>query len=68
MNDAVSQLHDLRRRVLAGEEVSPEEYGQVIDSLREGRKNASAAGKKKGGAKSNVQLPVDINDLFKTNV
>jgi len=36
--DSVARLNDLRQRVLNGEEVTPEEYEEVIASIREARR------------------------------
>lgn len=56
----IEKLQDLRRKVLAREEVSSEEYKEVIDSLREGRVTTA---EKKGASKSKVR-EVDPDDIF----
>lgn len=62
-------LNDLRQRVLAGENIPPEEYAEIIASLRAKRlgdvtisseKKASAAKAKKPAA-----APVDLDSLFR---
>lgn len=53
------ELQDLRGRVLRNEEVKPEEYAVLVDSLRVERK---AAKTKKAPDLS--RLPVNLNDLF----
>ncbi len=58
MEDIV-KLHDLRRKVLDGEEVPAEEYREVIESLRGGRKSAAESGKSKTTVKE-----VDLDELF----
>lgn len=55
MNDI---LHDLRR-MKDGEDLSPEEYAKVIDSLRVSR-NASP----KAAAKKPRKEPIDLDSLF----
>jgi len=36
-------LNDLRQRVLAGEDIPPEEYREIIADIRQTRLNAAAA-------------------------
>lgn len=38
MDTAILQLNDLRKRVLLGEDVTPEEYKIIADNLRSTRK------------------------------
>ena len=61
--DAKAQLHDLREKVLNGEETSPEDYSTVLESLRKARTadNATKSKKKTPEAISNEAL----SDLFK---
>lgn len=55
---AISKLNDLRARVLAGEEVSPEEYREVIIVCRRLRRDAGASEEKKE-KKSRTAVDVD---------
>ncbi len=55
------KLHDLRQKVLRNEEVSSDEYKEVLDSLREGR--MSTAEKKKSSSRSTVK-EIDPDDIF----
>lgn len=41
-NALAIKVNDLRNRVLAGEPIEPEEYREVIASLRQARTSASA--------------------------
>ena len=41
--DAVSALNDLRRRVLAGEEVTSAEYEEILTAVRGQRRSAAPA-------------------------
>jgi len=59
--DDVERLQDLRRRVLAREEISSEEYKEVLDSLRGGR--VSVSEKKKSSSRSTVK-EIDPDDIF----
>jgi len=73
MTDAVQdpeiRLYDLRQRVRNGESVSAEEYAEVISAVREGRVNAASGGsKKKKKDEPTIDLPDDLNDLFKKPV
>ncbi|HYE38175.1 hypothetical protein [Methylocaldum sp.] len=51
----VAELNDLRRRVLAGEQVSTEELAAGIKAIRQGRASAMAA-KAKAPAKRKKKL------------
>ena len=64
--EAVEQLHDLRKRVLAGEEVSATEYAVVIDNLRLDRKAGASKPKPKKGKGPDVK--VDLLALMNTPV
>jgi len=57
----LEKLQDLRRKVLAREEVSSEEYKEVLDSLRGGR--VSVSEKKKSSSRSTVK-EIDPDDIF----
>lgn len=65
------QLNDLRRRVLAGEDVSKEEYAALIQSLRQRRSGdvAASAEKKATAAKKTstkeAKPAVELPDLLK---
>ena len=60
--DNQERLLELTRRVLADEEVEDGEYKELIDSLRDGRTSGAGSGK---GSKKLVDLPDDLDDLFK---
>lgn len=56
---AVQQLQDLRQKLYNGEEVTPEEYEQVLTALRAGRRaGAETATAKK---KRNANAPATID-------
>lgn len=57
---SVQQLTDLRKRVLKGEEISDEEVGKVLHTLRSERASIGAAKAKK----STTRKPVDLASLF----
>jgi hypothetical protein len=62
------QLNDLRQKVLAGQDVSVEEYAAIITSLRQKRTGDVAAAheakvKKTPTSKTPVELPEIFNDL-----
>lgn len=57
------ELHDLRARVLRGEEVTAAEYAQVVDSLRKSR-TASEQRTRTRKAKTKVDpTPIDFGKL-----
>ena len=58
----LERLQDLRRRVLAREEVSSEEYKEVLDSLRGGR--VSVSEKKKVSISRSTVKEIDPDDIF----
>jgi hypothetical protein len=64
-------LNDLRSRVLAGQDVSVEEYALLIASLRERRSGDVAASAAKKAASSTStstkapKTPVELPDLLK---
>lgn len=58
------RITDLRRRVLAGEDVKPDEYRSVLDLIRQNRVSAAAASAAKPRKKS--APVVDLDALFKT--
>ena len=60
--DNQERLVELTRKVLADEKVEDNEYKQLIDSLRDGRSSGAGSGK---GAKKLVDLPDDLDTLFK---
>ena len=62
MLDNQEKLVELTRRVLADEKVEDQEYKELIDSLRGGRISSTGSGK---GAKKLVDLPEDLDSLFK---
>lgn len=66
-------VHDLRMRVLSGEDILPEEMFLIIDQIRQGRRTAGAPpskvkGTAKGarGAKSSSPslTPIDLDSLM----
>ena len=62
-------LNQNRLKVLAGEEVSPEDYSLLIEALRAGRlRSASTSPKPKGGSKPSgpviVLDPDNLEPLF----
>lgn len=58
------EVQDLRRRVLAGQEVSPEEYAQVIESIRKLRSSARPGGGRKKTTKAAKATPQFDLDAF----
>lgn len=63
MSMSTSQrLNDLRARVAAGEEVSDEEYTEIIAALRAERMTA-AQPRGKAAPKSTAK-PIDLGELF----
>lgn len=74
MNDvspdtAIDDLNDLRRRVLANEEVSPDEYQKVVEGLRVSRKAGDAArtSKKAKMKADQVQMGEDLLSKLTTS-
>lgn len=57
------QLNDLRQRVLAGQDVSVEEYAALIQSLRSRRAGDVEKAATKKPAKPVVELPDLLKDL-----
>lgn len=57
------RLNDLRARVVSGEEVSPEEYRDIIASIRATRLSAAMPTKTKAKAKSSSS-PINLEDLM----
>ena len=51
MNESpeIPTLEDLRQKVLAGQEVTAEEYNQIISALRQNRRSAAPEKATKGG-------------------
>ena len=65
--DATKLIVDMRQRVLAGEEVTREEYITAIEAFRELRLKANSSSTKKAKPKaSGKALPptLDLNTLF----
>ena len=60
------RLNDLRQRVLAGEDVSLEEYREIIHSLRAKRTGdlVDSAAKKAAKAKDSAKPTVDLDTLL----
>jgi hypothetical protein len=60
------QLNDLRQRVLAGQDVSIEEYAAIIQSLRARRTgDVEAAVAKKASRTKSPKADVELPDLLK---
>ena len=65
----VEQLNDLRQRVLAGEDFSAEEYGNIIRAYRANRLaavSASAPKTKAAAASKTKAAPQDLASLMNT--
>ena len=60
--ESLSNLNDLRSRVLADEEILPEEYERVVNALRKTRKagEARASTKKQESAAATQALGADL--------
>lgn len=58
---AAARLQDLRERVFRGEEISAQEYNEVLTSLRAARR-ASAPTAKKGSKGKTVSVPIEELD------
>lgn len=56
-------INDLRRRVLAGETVSPDELRQAIATLRQNRMTAMSSAKT-SKAKKSENAETDLKDLL----
>lgn len=52
MDDPVQRLADLRQRVFDGEEISPEEYEEVLSAIRLHRRSAATVGKERKSSSS----------------
>ncbi len=63
------QLSDLRKQVLAGQELPRETYRAIVDTIRANRGQATAQSKAKSASPSGVskakQAAMPIGDLFK---
>ena len=61
-DDAIDNLNDLRRRVLAGDTIDPDEYQDVVEGLRVSRKAGDAArtSKKAESKKAQVKVGEDL--------
>ena len=57
------RLYDLREKVRKGEDVSPDEYAELLDDLRENRRTAATTKKSEKASKPS-NLPANLNDLF----
>jgi len=60
----IDQINAMQQRILAGEEVSAEEMGVVIDQLRSERSTISETQEKKRVKRAAGSKPVDIAALF----
>jgi hypothetical protein len=54
------RVNDLRVRVLAGEQIPPEEYAEIISDLRQARMKAAASTRPKTPAKTKNLDPDSI--------
>ncbi len=61
-------LQDLRRKVLAGEEVSAEEYARIVDSLRTDRSAGASKPKKANKKEAEPIIHEDLFDLVKQHI
>jgi hypothetical protein len=61
--DPVSLLRDLRERTLAGEELKPEEYRDVLASLRRNRTATPAASSRKKVSAPTTEQKAAFNEL-----
>lgn len=63
-------VHDLRLRVLSGEDIAPEEFLLIVDDIRRGRRAAaapakSARGKSAKGSKATApSAPVNLDSIM----
>lgn len=65
MPTEAERLNDLRQRVLAGEDVSTDEYREIIQSLRSKRMgDLQESAEKKAKAKTETKPPVNLDDLL----
>jgi hypothetical protein len=61
----LTELNDLRQRVLRGEEVPPEELRAALDALRAGRRSAAIAGATKAAQTATAAAPsIDIDAIL----
>ena len=58
------RLNDLRQRVLAGEDVTIEEYTEIIQSLRAKRNGDLVASAEKKAATKAKAAPIDLDALL----
>lgn len=59
------RLNDLRQRVLAGEDVSADEYKEIIQSLRNKRLgDLQVSAEKKAKTKAEAKPPVNLDELL----
>lgn len=63
MSDFLQRLNDLRARVLAGQEVTREEYKEIVQGLRSSRRAGESTTKKKSSPNQ-----IDTTSFFDTNV
>lgn len=62
MTDPIARINDLRQRVLAGEDLTPEEVKESTALLRARRKAATSTTDTKG----EKSVPLNLNELFTT--
>jgi hypothetical protein len=61
----LTELNDLRQRVLLGEEVPAEELRAALDTLRSGRRSAAIAGATKAAKTAVENAPkIDIDAIM----
>lgn len=61
--EATARLRDLRNRCLNGEDLTPEEYKEVLDSIRTMQRASSGGGRGKKEASPPVDSEALLNDL-----
>ena len=61
---STTSLADLRRKVLSGEEVTPEEYRSVLDSIRRARKAETGARAPKAAKAPAINTQSLLDDLI----
>lgn len=63
-NEVARRLNDNRARVLAGEDISPAEYKEIIEQMRTIRLAAAQADLKRPRAAKKAAVPVNLEDLL----
>lgn len=63
-NEVARRLNDNRARVLAGEDISPAEYKEIIEQMRSIRLAAAQADLKRPTRAKAKAVPVNLEDLL----